>query len=40
MQAIRAGASYALILCLNRSLLLNPELAEALGEECEEEDDG
>lgn len=40
MQAIRAGASYSLILCLNNSVLLNPLFAEPLSEEAEEEDDG
>ena len=40
MQAIRAGAAYSLILSLNNTMLLNPDMAEAVSEECDEEDDG
>jgi hypothetical protein len=40
MQAIRAGSAYSLILCLNNTMLMNPELTEAVSEDCDEEDDG
>jgi len=41
MQAIRASANYSLILSLQSSMLINPEMAGqgALTEELEEDDD-
>ena len=39
MQAIRASASYSLLLSMNQFLLINPELASSLTEELAEEDD-
>ena len=40
MQAIRAGAAYSLVLSLNNSILLSPDMDQALTEEAEDEDDG
>jgi hypothetical protein len=39
LQAIRASSSYSLILSMNQFLLLNPDLASALAEELDQEDD-
>jgi hypothetical protein len=40
LQAMRASASYSLLLSLNNSMMLAPDqLSQALGEELEEDDD-
>jgi hypothetical protein len=39
MQALRASASYSLVLSLNQSTLITPEMAQSLSEELEEDDD-
>ena len=39
MEAIRISSAGALILSMNHSLLLNPDLAQALTEEADGEDD-
>jgi hypothetical protein len=40
LQAMRASASYSLLLSMNNSLMLSPDQTpQALGEELEEDDD-
>jgi len=39
MQAIRLSASYTLMLSMNQSLLISPDMDQALTEELEEDDD-
>jgi hypothetical protein len=39
MQALRASASYSLIVSLNNSMLITPEMAQSMSEELEEDDD-
>lgn len=39
MQALRASSTYSLALLLNNSLLMTPDMAQALTEELEEDDD-
>jgi hypothetical protein len=39
MQALRMSASQALMLCMNKSMMFNPEFLQALAEELEEDDD-
>lgn len=39
MQALRANATYSLLLSMNTSLLISPDMAQALTEELEEDDD-
>jgi hypothetical protein len=39
MQALRASASYSLILSMNQFLLVNPDFDTAVTEELDQEDD-